>query len=194
MSRFAIDLSFYALTGLTQWLIQSLIIEKMADPFRNFMDLCSIANISVLVMTHPLRGFYIHGRSVHGYADADMFELNNFLQKEKENLCSLRGLENGSEIQTFIINIPINFRDRVKRILEGSKSGGVNFRAASNDGKVTSKVEADARVHDELNQFLRDFINHVDPTCEYVVQDAHLIEQIIGMEFSDTTKVGMFIR
>lgn len=45
MSRFAIDISFYLLIALTQWLVQVLIIEKIADPFHNFMDLCSVANV-----------------------------------------------------------------------------------------------------------------------------------------------------
>lgn len=83
MSRFAVDMSFYLGIGAVQWMFQVLFIEKIADPFRNFMDLCSIANISVLAMTHPLHGYYIHGRSVHGLADTDMFEMNTFLQREK---------------------------------------------------------------------------------------------------------------
>uniref|UniRef100_A0A915LWZ3 Transmembrane protein n=1 Tax=Meloidogyne javanica TaxID=6303 RepID=A0A915LWZ3_MELJA len=83
MSRFAINLSFYLIIGITQWIIQVIVIERLADPFRNFMDLCSVANISVLALTHPLRGYYIHGRSVHGYADTDMLQMNTFLQREK---------------------------------------------------------------------------------------------------------------
>ena len=54
MSRFAINLSFYLIIGITQWIIQVIVIERLADPFRNFMDLCSVANISVLALTHPL--------------------------------------------------------------------------------------------------------------------------------------------
>lgn len=83
MSRFVVNLSFYLVIAMTQWLFQVLIVEKLADPFHNFMDLCSVANISVLAMTHPLRGYYIHGRSVHGLADTDMYEINMFLQREK---------------------------------------------------------------------------------------------------------------
>lgn len=83
MSRFAIDISFYLAIGFIQCIVQIIFIEKANDPFRNFMDLCSIANISVLAMTHSLYGYYIHGRSVHGLADTDMQEMNIFLQREK---------------------------------------------------------------------------------------------------------------
>lgn len=55
VSRFAVDIAFYMVIALAQWIITVLIVEKIADPFRNFMDLCSVANISVLAFTHPLR-------------------------------------------------------------------------------------------------------------------------------------------
>lgn len=83
MSRFAVDLVAYIIFGMAQWIIQVVVIERIVDPFRNFMDLCSVANISVVALTHPLRGYYIHGRSVHGSADTDMSEMNAFLQREK---------------------------------------------------------------------------------------------------------------
>lgn len=83
MSRFAVDLTCYLAIGLTQWLIHVLIIEKVTDPFRNFMDLCSMANVSVIAFTHPQRAYYVHGRSVHGMADTDMMEMNDFLRRER---------------------------------------------------------------------------------------------------------------
>lgn len=83
MSRFAINISFYLLIGFIQWAAQIIFFEKVIDPFHNFMDLCSISNISVLAMTHSLYGYYIHGRSVHGLADTNMQEMNIFLQREK---------------------------------------------------------------------------------------------------------------
>uniref|UniRef100_A0A915CPX8 Meckelin n=1 Tax=Ditylenchus dipsaci TaxID=166011 RepID=A0A915CPX8_9BILA len=195
MSRFAVDISFYLFIGLLQWLFQVLIIEKVADPFHNFMDLCSVANISVLAMTHPLRGYYIHGRSVHGLADTDMFEMNTFLQRERENLCGLRGLQNGSEIQTFVVHMPRAFRDRLHQLTTSLRtaSQAVNLRQTGLD-KNTAKVENTAKVYGEINQFLKDMIDHVDVECDYVVTDAKLIEEVMGLELTDTTKLGVFVR
>jgi meckelin len=186
MSRFAVDFSFYVLIALAQWLVQVFLVEKIADPFRNFMDLCSMANISVLAMPYPLRGYYIHGRSVHGMADTDMHEMNRFLKRERENLCSLRGLESGSEIQTFIVNMPFSFRERLNQIL-GGMMGSLR-------GNTTTKVEVTAMVHSESNEFLRDVVNHGDQNCDYTVQDSRLVEQILGINLADTSKTGSFTR
>ncbi|KAI1718517.1 meckelin (Transmembrane protein 67) domain-containing protein [Ditylenchus destructor] len=196
MSRFAIDISFYALIALTQWLVQVLIIEKIADPFHNFMDLCSVANISVLAMSHPLRGYYIHGRSVHGLADTNMFEMNTFLQREKENLCGLRGLESASELQTFIVHMPRGFRDRLDQLTMTLRTSmhAVNLRQSGHTDRTTAKIENTAKVYSEINQFLKDVVDHVDPNCDYTISDARLIEEVVGLELTDTTKVGNFVR
>lgn len=81
------------------------------DKIRQFVDLCSISNvslknvtykflrpginhlraerfaniyfqISVLLLSHRCFGYYIHGRSVHGHADTNMEEMNNNLKRE----------------------------------------------------------------------------------------------------------------
>lgn len=82
------------------------------DKIRQFVDLCSISNvsrndpviyfkhficvktfhirgfvcvslqISVLLLSHRCFGYYIHGRSVHGHADTNMEEMNANLKRE----------------------------------------------------------------------------------------------------------------
>ena len=52
---------------------------------RQFVDLCSVSNVSVLILTSKLFGYYIHGRSVHGHADTNMREMNYNLHKEEVN-------------------------------------------------------------------------------------------------------------
>ncbi len=84
MTRFAIASGLYLFVAFAQWLINVTIIERaIADHFHNFIDLCSVANISVLSLTHPQFGYYIHGRSVHGHADTNMNEMNQMLQRER---------------------------------------------------------------------------------------------------------------
>lgn len=39
--------------------------------------------ISVLLLSHSKYGHYIHGRSVHGFADTDMSEMCEFFKKEE---------------------------------------------------------------------------------------------------------------
>jgi meckelin len=194
MSRFAIDITIYLAIALSQWIITVLIIEKMADPFRNFMDLCSVANISVLAFTHPLRAYYIHGRSIHGMADTDMLEMNMFLQREKENLCGLRGLESNSELQTFIVCLPKSFREKLDELTSAMRNAARTTNVRSTNDRVTTKVETTAKIHAEITQFVKDFIDHTDPNIDYVVTEARLIEDVLDIELSDTSRVGSFIR
>ncbi|KAI6218078.1 hypothetical protein M3Y95_01181900 [Aphelenchoides besseyi] len=193
MSRFALDIAVYLIVCLIQWVVTVLIIEKIADPFRNFMDLCSVANISVIAFSHPLHAYYIHGRSVHGMADTDMTEMNLFLQREKENLCGLRGLESNSELQTFVVCLPRTFREKMDELMAAMRSTS-NQRSGVNGDRVTAKVENSAKIHAEITQFVKDFIDHADPDCDYVITDPKFIEDILDIELNDTTKIGSFIR
>lgn len=46
-----------------QWLVVTGFYERyIANSIQQFIDLCSVANISVFVMTHENYGFYLHGR------------------------------------------------------------------------------------------------------------------------------------
>ena len=56
---------------------------------------------SVFILSDAVYGYYIHGRAVHGHADADMREIVTSLKREEDNLCSKRGLGNDSDQQTF---------------------------------------------------------------------------------------------
>lgn len=84
LSRFGVASAMYLLIAMIQWMLHVTIVERLlVDPFHNIIDLCSIANISVLSLTHPLHGYYIHGKSVHGTSDTDMAQMNEYLHKEK---------------------------------------------------------------------------------------------------------------
>lgn len=69
---------------MIQWFFRITVAERLiSDPFHNMIDLCSISNISVLVLTHPLHGYYIHGRSIHDQADTDMAMMDQYLHRER---------------------------------------------------------------------------------------------------------------
>ena len=73
---------------LFQRLFVFLIYERFFEhKIRQFVDLCSVSNISVFIMSRRLYGFYIHGRSVHGHADTNMREMNQNLFKERVSNC-----------------------------------------------------------------------------------------------------------
>ena len=71
------------------------------DKIGRFIDFCSVSNISMLIMTHCQYGYYIHGRSPHGFADTSMYQMIQSLSREQFNLVAKRGLEENSDHQTF---------------------------------------------------------------------------------------------
>ena len=52
-------------------------------------------------MTHCQYGYYIHGRSPHGFADTSMYQMIQSLSREQFNLVAKRGLEEKSDHQTW---------------------------------------------------------------------------------------------
>ena len=70
--------------SLLQRLYVFLIYERFFEhKIRQFVDLCSVSNVSVFIMTRKLFGFYVHGRSVHGHADTNLRGMNINLHKEQ---------------------------------------------------------------------------------------------------------------
>lgn len=55
--------------GISLYLIRYIL--KLCIPFKTeeFVDLCSICNISFLIFDESLHGYYIHGRSPYGQAE-----------------------------------------------------------------------------------------------------------------------------
>jgi len=53
------------------------------DRLLNYVDLCSTANISVLIVFSQRRAFYIHGQCVHRQSDVSLADwYDNFLAEQ----------------------------------------------------------------------------------------------------------------
>jgi meckelin len=86
-----------------QWIFFTFIYERFfEDKVRQFVDLCSMSNISVFVMAHAQFGHYIHGRSVHGKADTNMKEMAELMKKE--------------EVRTFLTSLNLTFDFKIHHI------------------------------------------------------------------------------
>jgi meckelin len=56
------------------------------------MDLCSVANISVIIMDTYLHGFYIHGEAPWISSDLVLSELKKNLDRESDGKTMKRGI------------------------------------------------------------------------------------------------------
>ena len=115
--RIAVIGLLYFLIALTQWILFGFIFERfIGDAIGDFIDFCSMSNISIFVISRLHFGYYIHGRSVHGRADTSLHELYEQFQREEDNLCGKRGLEPNTEGQTFEIALTTKFRNEYVKI------------------------------------------------------------------------------
>lgn len=117
--RFAVTTILFLCIAVGQWLFFGLIYERfVSDAIEDFVDFCSISNVSIFVLTHDNYGYYIHGRSVHGRADTSLRELYENFKREEDNLCDKRGLESESDCQTFEVLLPTKFRLQYEKITD----------------------------------------------------------------------------
>ena len=70
------------ISGIAQYYIRRILQFIFPMKKMEFLDLCSVANISVFILEDSLHGYYIHGQSPLGKADTNLSELVKFLEEE----------------------------------------------------------------------------------------------------------------
>ncbi|KAK1331917.1 hypothetical protein QTO34_007593 [Cnephaeus nilssonii] len=188
--RYAVSSTLWLVIGMIQIVFFAVFYERfIEDKIRQFVDLCSMSNISVFLLSHKCFGYYIHGRSVHGHADTNMEEMNMNLKREAENLCSQRGLVPNTEGQTFQIAISSQMRQHYDRIHETltRKNGPARLLSSS-----ASTFEQSIKAYNTMNKFLGSFIDHVHKDMDYFIKDKLLLEKILGIEFMEPMEKSIF--
>ncbi|KAH1177035.1 meckelin isoform X1 [Mauremys mutica] len=188
--RFGVSTVLWLVIAMLQIIFFAAFYERFVeDKIRQFVDLCSMSNISVFLLSHRSFGYYIHGRSVHGHADTNMEEMNMNLKREAENLCSQRGLLPNTDGQTFQISISSKMRQQYDRIHETltRKHGPARLLDSS-----ATTFEQSTKAYHTMNKFLGSFIDHVHKDMDYIVKDKLLLERIIGMEFMEPMEKSIF--
>ena len=79
--RFANTTFYWLLFSYGQYAWRFFLKERFfgEPPERLFVDFCTIAKISVIVLDEKYHGYYLHCRSPHQYADGTMTELVRLL-------------------------------------------------------------------------------------------------------------------
>ncbi|XP_041104732.1 meckelin-like isoform X2 [Polyodon spathula] len=168
--RYGVATSVWLVIGFLQVIFFTVFYETFVeDKIRQFVDLCSVSNISVLLFSNRCFGYYIHGRSVHGHSDTNMEEMNLNLKREAENLCGQRGLLPSTDIQTFQRTGP-------SRLLDSS----------------ANPFEQSTKAYHTMNMFLGSFIDHAHREMDYIVKDKLFMERVIGIEFMEPIEKSLF--
>ncbi|XP_056378292.1 meckelin isoform X2 [Hyla sarda] len=188
--RYGVATALWLAIGCLQILFFSGIYERFVeDKIRQFVDLCSMSNNSVFILSHRCYGYYIHGRSVHGHSDTNMEEMNMNLKREAENMCSQRGLQPNTDIQTFQMSISSRTRAQFDRIHDNflKNRGPSRFLHSS-----TTISEQSNKAYHTMNKFLSSFIDHAFKDMDYFVKDKLLLERIFSMEFMEPMDRSIF--
>ncbi|XP_068208396.1 meckelin [Palaemon carinicauda] len=193
--RFAVSVTIYGLIAAFQWIYKAAFYERcIENKLQQFIDLCSIANISIFILEHKMFGYYIHGRSVHGYADVDMHSFYEQLKREEEDLCGHRGLEPSSECQTFEVAITNRFREQYDHILQPVK-GFIGMKRQGNHGRMpSSEMEQSFQAHETMKRFFGMFLQHAVKDLDYIVKDKLFLESLLDLEFQEVDERCLFFR
>lgn len=159
-----------------KWAIQDRFITE--PPSQSFVDLCTLAKVSVFILDEDYHGYYLHCRSQHEFADGNMLEISRQLRQEEEGLTTDRGLP-GTEpgLQTFEIYVSGEwkrqydhiYRTLVSQQIQGAQADTSNFlvRVLRRRGAKPA-AERLVKASRKLNAFLRSFIDQT--TSEFPLQ------------------------
>lgn len=159
----AVGVMVYCSLYLVQRIYNYLVYERFVDNcIQNFVDVSSIANISVLILLNSY-GYYIHGRSVHGRSDIDMLSMVLNFKREEEALTGHRGLLAGSEQQTYTIIAPRNLRIFYEKLITPMQSKTSHYHQQFNNHsiKMEQNFENTILTYNNINRFFGAFIDHV---------------------------------
>ncbi|XP_059473104.1 meckelin [Neocloeon triangulifer] len=192
--RFAVGLLVYIVVYAAQWIFITGFFERyVSNCVQQFIDLCSVANISVFIMSHENYGYYLHGRSAHGSADTDMQTLGEQLKREQEDLCAHRGLVPGCEQQTFEMAVPPKMRAFSRRVTApldtsaGHRSRRLMSSSTKNGVHWQGNADRIAQAYDTMNKFLAAFFQHAIRELDYEIKEKAFLEKLLDIELADST-------
>ena len=151
------------------------------NPFLNFLDLCSNANISVLLMQSINHGHYLHGRSLHSHSDEPMSKLNENLEYEANGLVGDRGLLPNTKEQVFEVFLSQKFRTEFKNFMNQMQTTVPGVSITANAIQASSVKAAS-----DMNEFLKKFFDGSRSDNKFQVQPMSFIHQILRYTPSPT--------
>ncbi|RWS01333.1 meckelin-like protein [Dinothrombium tinctorium] len=169
-------------------------MKIIKDKLHEFVDLCSVSNVSLFCFISKKFGYYIHGRSPNGHSDISMKEMHEFLKREEEDLCPKRGLLPNTDQQTFEMALPTSVHEQYKRIRTVLTSYSQATDRMQGIGGSLFKVDIEKVIptYHTINKFLSGFIEHAYKDVDYAVKDKSNIEMILDTEFVEPGDKGIF--
>lgn len=163
-----------------QYLLYMLVYQRfLSNRILNFIDLCSVSNISVFILDEISHGYYIHGRCPHGRSDVNMRDIRMNFYRENHRMTSMRGLEMHSNDQLFILKMTRDFQLIYRKGQQRLSSSSRNQTREIIEQQANQMLES----YQNINQFLCAFINRSLVDYPYLIRQRYFLERIFNYEF-----------
>eukprot|EP01138_Halocafeteria_seosinensis_P016103 gb/GECG01016432.1/.p1 GENE.gb/GECG01016432.1/~~gb/GECG01016432.1/.p1 ORF type:complete len:1154 (+),score=113.07 gb/GECG01016432.1/:1-3462(+) len=180
--QFAHNIFWWFILSLGQYLWKWGIYERFVepDPLIRYIDMCTVAKISVFIFDDHYHGYYLHCDAPYEHADLNMRQLTDHLQDEKSETRigrQMKGYSGDPNQQSFEVVLPALFRrriDSVRRDFEAQKRSklyggqGSHLRARGTerlkkpqltDSKDKAITRLEFAASENIAKYLKGFIN-----------------------------------
>ena len=191
--------SIIFIVGLAQWFIRRVIQPWVPTPTTEFLDLCSVANVSVLILQESLSGYYVHGQSPLGKADVTLQELIRFLEEEGRGKIKGRGITDDKKNPAKIdIGSDATNVANTKYLLNTSVTTETK-KTEAKETKITKKdIEETKDILKEESSYMQDAANEVtedldDIDAKDLGNDIYKVDAVDNddMEVPETKKIEL---
>lgn len=179
----------------------------MPQSYVEFVDLCTVANISMIMFNEELRGYYIHGKSPSGGADVSAEKLRLNIVNEKQGKATIRGIHPSyADAQTFEIFLPDQIIDSYRKnfltpvindIDKSIRLKHVNYnalqRTISNNPAIPENInmtELD-QTKELMNKIMKKYIDQVRAEPTTYIKDKTPIQRLFNLQPNEQ-KIMMF--
>ncbi|KAF1324640.1 Transmembrane protein, partial [Globisporangium splendens] len=116
-------IALYIAQRLWKWLTYERYVDEPREML--FIDLCTVAKVSCLILDEPYHGFYLHCRSPYPFADGNMGELVDQLRQEEAGLTVGRGLDSSlPDCQSFEVFVTRKWKRKFQNLFSVMQNGG----------------------------------------------------------------------
>ena len=182
--------------GLTQYALVRLVQLWLPLKKTEFLDLCSVSNISVFLLDSSSHGYYIHGQSPLGKADTNFDELLRFLEEEGKGKIRGRGItdDDGDELQSYEMFISFFMRNIYDALFQSKTQGviqeGVDREKQKTQSRMTkvhqhvplqtSRIEIDL-FKTYMNDHLKEKVETAARNAKMLIREKTLCERFFDL-------------
>lgn len=144
--------------GVTYYIIRYSLSFLFSLSYMDFVDLCSVANVSLFIFDEKFHGYYIHGESPTKSSDVSLGTLKRALDQEGQGNAASRGLvQKYPNLQTYEFYLPYSERKLFDYVFEENVSSLKRKRGDEKAFKQKHQREDFIYKTKDLGMFEEDF-------------------------------------